>query len=106
MFFDGYKHDLQASFEKCFHIPDKKVSKSRKLLYIAYEESTLLRRTRVRVHNTDMEAVEQCVIISGKPFTLTARRRLIGENSSNLFNILSGVASEDPTDEKEEWQHR
>ena len=103
MFFDAYKHDLQASFEKCFNIPDKKIQKTKKLLYIAYEESTLLRRTRVRVHNTDMEAVEQCAIICGKQFTLNGKRRLIGENSSNLFNILSGVASEDPTDEKEEW---
>jgi len=85
------------------NIPDKKIQKSKKLLYIAYEESTLLRRTRVRVHNTDMEAVEQCAIICGKQFTLNGKRRLIGENSSNLFNILSGVASEDPTDEKEEW---
>ena len=32
-FFDAYKYDLQASFEKCFNVPDKKIQKSKKLLY-------------------------------------------------------------------------
>ena len=95
MFFDGFKHDLHLSFEKIFTVPEKKIPRAKKLLYIAYEESTLLRRTRVRVHQTEMDAVEQCVILCGKQFVLPAKRRLIGENSSNLFNILSQVCSED-----------
>ena len=97
MFFDAYKYDLQASFEKCFNVPDKKIQKSKKLLYelcFAAQGCGSTTPTWKLWSNASSFAESHS--------SLSVKRRLIGKNSGNLFNILSGVASEDPTDEKEE----
>ena len=95
LFFDAFKRDNHSIFEKIFQLPDRKLQKSRRLLYISYEESTFLRRTRTRVSNwLDMDIVEQAVIISRESLKLQPRQRLKYENSSNRFNHIGPVTLE------------
>ena len=96
MFFDAFKHDNIAVFEKCFNLPDRKMTRHKKILYVTYEESTLLRRTRVRCSaNLELDIVEHCAVISELPLELMPRKRLTMENSSNRFNHLGPVTVED-----------
>ena len=95
IFFDAFKRDNQGVFEKIFQIPDRKLQKHRRLLYISYEESTFLRRTRARISNwVDMDIVEQAVIISRESLKLQPRQRLKYEDSSNRFNHIGPVTLE------------
>ncbi|CAE7760945.1 unnamed protein product, partial [Symbiodinium necroappetens] len=71
-----------------------------KLLYITYEESTLLRRSRVRCCDSlELDVVEHSVMISQNALELGARKRLTMENSTNKFNHLGP----DPNNKDEEW---
>ena len=103
-FFNAMKQENLNVWEKNFNLPDRKLDRSKKLLYISYEESTLLRRKRSRCHNTvEIDVMEQCGIIGESGWQLKPRKRLTMENSSNLFNHLGPVTLEDPTNEDVEW---
>ena len=96
MFFDAFKHDNLSVFDKCFNLPGRKLTRSKKLLYISYEESTLLRRTRLRCHDSlELDVVEHAMIISESALELKPRKRLLMENSTNRFNHLGPVTLED-----------
>ncbi|CAE7331503.1 unnamed protein product [Symbiodinium sp. CCMP2592] len=104
-FFDACKHEHIATFEKAFNTENNKMQKSRKILYITYDESTLLRRTRLRCHDVDMDVVEHACMITQDPLVLESRKRLFfsKDTSSNKFNHLGPVTLEDINDAKVEW---
>ncbi len=94
-FLDAFKHDNQTTWEKCLAMEDRKLKKQKSLLYITYEESTLLRRRQRHHPSVQLDVVEFMGIISGKPLSLLARKRLTFENSSNQMNHIGLVTTED-----------
>ena len=95
IFFDAFKHDNGNVFEKAFNLTSKRMPRVRRTLYISYDEATMLRRTRTRQHDIEMDVMEQAHMFSAKPLNLPLRKRLsIGENGCNRFNHLGPVKLE------------
>ncbi|CAE7245099.1 unnamed protein product, partial [Symbiodinium sp. CCMP2456] len=104
MFLDAFKHENANVFEKAFNGGNKRMPRVKKILYVSYDEATMLRRTRTRQHDIELDVMEQAHVFTAKSLTLPLRKRLsIGENGCNRFNHLGPVKLEDPTDKTVEW---
>ncbi len=94
-FLDAYKHENQTVWEKCFAMEDRKLKKSKSVVYITYEESSLLRRRQRHHPSVQCDVVEHMGIISAEPLSLLPRKRISVENSSNQMNHIGLVVTED-----------
>ena len=96
-FFDACKHELIATFEKAFHTENNKMQRSKKIIYVTYDEATLLRRNRLRCHDIEMDVVEHACLVTLDPLVVESRKRLFfsKDTSSNKFNHLGPVTLED-----------
>ncbi|CAE7150873.1 unnamed protein product [Symbiodinium necroappetens] len=82
-FFDACKHELIATFEKAFHTENNRMQRAKKIIYVTYDEATLLRRNRLRCHDVEMDVVEHARLITLDPLVVESRKRLFFSKDRN-----------------------